>query len=58
MNRILDFDEVDTSWRDFIDDEISLFWENDEIEEKFDPDYPPEKYKHLKPPTHREFHTK
>jgi len=42
------FDEVDISDYDVIDDEIGLYWEDDEIEEKFDPDYPPEKYKHLK----------
>lgn len=57
MDRALNFDEVDTSWFDNIDDEIGLFWENDEIEEKFDPNYQPERYKHLKIPTHKEYHT-
>lgn len=48
MNKSIAFDEVDLSSYEVIDDEIGLYWEDDEIEEKFDPDYPPERYKHLK----------
>lgn len=58
MERILEYDEIDTSWYDNIDDEIGLYWENDEIEEKFDRDYPHEQFKHLKVATHREIHAK
>ena len=39
MERPLAFDEVDVSLNDDKDDEISLFWEDDEIEEKPDPSF-------------------
>ena len=53
MDTIIRFDEVDLTNVEEVDDEISLFWDNDEIEEKFDPDYPHENYRHLKIPQHR-----
>ena len=58
MDRILNFDEVDTSWYDNIDDEIGLFWEDDEIREGYDPNYRPETCKHMKIPHHEEVHAK
>jgi len=58
MDRILAFDEIEPSWFDIIDDEISLLWENDEVEDRNDLDYPLEKYKHLKVFHKKEIHTK
>ena len=46
MEYVLDFDEVEIPWFGEIDDEIGLFWENDEVEEKRNPDFP-KTYKHL-----------
>ena len=57
MERILEFDEVEIPWFGEIDDEISLFWENDEIEEKSNPEFP-EMYKHLQIVTKNRIQTK
>lgn len=46
MEYVLDFDEVEIPWFGEIDDEIGLFWENDEVEEKRNPESS-EMYKHL-----------
>jgi len=57
MERTLAFDEVDVSLFDDKDDEISLFWENDEIEDKLDPVFIHQN-KHLNIVSKRKVHTR